>query len=1526
MRRPASIHRVWYSVVVAAAVAAPAAHAETIRARVEIPARTAAAAADDVHGIMVVIPRGHRVSGVQATAVTTSAAAAGAAQKAAAPLAQVTGVGAWAGYQIATVQLSPLQPRGAGFERADVVDLVLETSAGGIAARSRERANAALAAREAEVVRGAVANPEQVSAFAPPAGRVVPKRGGFVPAAYPDLEGSDVEYVIVTSAALAPAFQALADWKTQRGVPTVVRTLESIEATTRRGSDIQETVRTFLADAYSKWSVQWVLLGGDTEILPTRFASSAFALPVPEAIPCDLYFAALDGNWNADGDGLWGESPAFPMQPDPDGADLLAELYLSRAPVTTPAQAATFTQKVIAYETPADPTYQASALFMGEVLFPVDWEPNESITMDGGQLSEDIIAQRFPPGFPVQRRYQDYSSFANALPLSRAAALIDLGAGVNLANHVGHGFRYNMSVADLSIVNADADALGNSNRYAVLNILNCTSLAFDYSCLGEHFMNNPNGGAVAVVGASRSAYPLPAREYQDDWYYLLFTQQVWHAGELFARSRLNQTPLATLESAHRWTHYIYNMLGDPEMAVFSELPAALAVTHPPAVELGANTIQVTVTAGALPVAGARVCLQKGSDDYQVGSTLADGTLSLPFTVESAGSIQITVSGRNLQTWQGTIAAGAGAGPYVHLQSAAIDDDGAGGTSGNANGILDAGETVDLLFTLRNDGGGAAAGVSGTISTTDPNVTVLQPAFTAGPVGAGGDVVAAQAVRVRFLAATPDRHVARMSVSLDAGSGITTDKLDREIHAPSLHLVRLEVLDGTTGNGNGTPDEGEIFDLRCWVKNFGSGAADGVQAVLQATNPFVTVLQGSSSYGTIAPMTETANPVLFQLQEDLLAVNYINLRLTDSRGRLVVRRFELRRPNTPAGVVLDASSGADVVLASWQGVADADLAGYHVYRAPAAAGPWTRATIDATRRIAYYRDTGLATNTRYWYAVTAVDSSGNESPRSASGSVSTNPPQASGWPITMTAETASSPAIGDLDGDGLPEVVQGDSRVYAWHGDGAELLDADNDPQTWGVFTTELGIVNASVVLAELDGDTGLEIVACGWDVNKVAAFDGDGDVLWTRTPPPAGTAGYWGAPTAADVDRDGRNEVFAPSKDGWLYAWNHDGTPLLAEPNGRFAQHAPFSRSSPAIGNLDADFELEIVLVDVAGNLHAWDPDGTPLAGFPKAYGVSFYNSPVLGDVDGDGALEIVVIHQSGANNLHCLRADGSELAGFPKSVTLKSPSGLSPSPALADLDGDGKLELVIGSNEYDPSQSKLYVLRWDGTTYPGWPQPTFLESESSPIVADFDGDGLSDIVFGGQEGVLRGWKRDGSELLGFPLSVGDFIRGTPAAGDIDADGHIDLVLAAWDRNVYAWDFPAVWNPQAAQWPCFLHDPQRTAVYGFEADDPTDTGDGDPVVTAPPARLELAQNQPNPFNPSTTITFGLPHAARVRLEVFDVRGRARRRLVDGELEAGRHRAVWDGRDAGGHEVPSGVYFYRLHAGDAMLARRMLLVR
>ncbi|MCH8024967.1 MAG: T9SS type A sorting domain-containing protein, partial [Candidatus Marinimicrobia bacterium] len=70
----------------------------------------------------------------------------------------------------------------------------------------------------------------------------------------------------------------------------------------------------------------------------------------------------------------------------------------------------------------------------------------------------------------------------------------------------------------------------------------------------------------------------------------------------------------------------------------------------------------------------------------------------------------------------------------------------------------------------------------------------------------------------------------------------------------------------------------------------------------------------------------------------------------------------------------------------------------------------------------------------------------------------------------------------------------------------------------------------------------------------------------------------------------------------------------------------------------------------------------------------------------------------------------------------------------------------------------------------------------------------------------------------------------------------------------------------------------------------------------------LHQNYPNPFNPSTTIRFDLPVATEVHLAVYDLLGREVVRLVDGQLEAGYHQQVWNGRDRNGREVPTGIYF------------------
>ena len=91
-------------------------------------------------------------------------------------------------------------------------------------------------------------------------------------------------------------------------------------------------------------------------------------------------------------------------------------------------------------------------------------------------------------------------------------------------------------------------------------------------------------------------------------------------------------------------------------------------------------------------------------------------------------------------------------------------------------------------------------------------------------------------------------------------------------------------------------------------------------------------------------------------------------------------------------------------------------------------------------------------------------------------------------------------------------------------------------------------------------------------------------------------------------------------------------------------------------------------------------------------------------------------------------------------------------------------------------------------------------------------------------------------------------------------------------------------------------------------------------------RLVLNQNKPNPFNPTTSISFTLPTKSQVSLKVYDIAGREVRTLVDGVLEAGTNQVTWLGHDNRGNDVSSGVYFYRMTAGKETATKKMVLLR
>lgn len=95
---------------------------------------------------------------------------------------------------------------------------------------------------------------------------------------------------------------------------------------------------------------------------------------------------------------------------------------------------------------------------------------------------------------------------------------------------------------------------------------------------------------------------------------------------------------------------------------------------------------------------------------------------------------------------------------------------------------------------------------------------------------------------------------------------------------------------------------------------------------------------------------------------------------------------------------------------------------------------------------------------------------------------------------------------------------------------------------------------------------------------------------------------------------------------------------------------------------------------------------------------------------------------------------------------------------------------------------------------------------------------------------------------------------------------------------------------------------------------------------AVPKEFSLSQNYPNPFNPHTVIEYALPKESKVKIVVYNILGQKVRVLKDEIEKEGYKRVIWDGRDDSGSEVASGIYFYRIVAGDFVKAKKMMMVK
>jgi hypothetical protein len=393
------------------------------------------------------------------------------------------------------------------------------------------------------------------------------------------------EYVIITNNALKPSFQPLIEWKIQKGLNATIVLVEDIvndpdyhcdglfgDGYGSRFNDTQAHVRNFIKDAYTNWGTEYVLLGGDDEIIPARGVyayTSGYYLGSGYSdynMPCDMYYGALDGSWDNDNDTKFGEGIIYSASEGPENgtageeADFFAEVYIGRAPVDTPQEATNFVRKTLTYEQNPNASYLKKALMIGQTL---DYQTQGG---NGKDLVTEII-----PQYTTTRLYSRDGTY------SRSAVINEMNKGTHIVNDYGHAGYWTV----MGLYRSDVDSLTNTEYFMAYSI-GCYSAAFDSAtsgtgeAIGEHFITS-NGGAFAYIGNSRYGLYLPAsNEGPGDRYDRSFFNALNHGIRNIGKAlQLSKENLFD-EFLDRWTYFTLNLLGDPETEIVTNITAPTA--------------------------------------------------------------------------------------------------------------------------------------------------------------------------------------------------------------------------------------------------------------------------------------------------------------------------------------------------------------------------------------------------------------------------------------------------------------------------------------------------------------------------------------------------------------------------------------------------------------------------------------------------------------------------------------------------------------------------------------------------------------------------------------------------------------------------------------------------------------------------------------------------------------------------------------------------------------------------------------